>query len=138
MHHDFVARVVYFAQRRRYAQPHAVRQINLNFLKFRIRLKLRALRLVFVVQHAVVPVHYVNVAVIVNRHAAQFLNYEIKIDVHADHAEEFAVQKHRRHVGNDVKFRHGVDVGLNPNRTAVAHWNVKPANVLRVVRRIRR
>ena len=127
-----------FAQRHRYAQPHAVCQIQFDLLKLGIGLKLRALRQVFVVEHDVIPIHDVDVAVIVNRHAPQLLNDEVEIDLYADDAEEMSFEKHRRHIRNDVRFRGGIDVRLNPRRAFALQRNVIPTDILSLVGRIKR
>ena len=96
-------------------------------------MKERALRLVSVVKDNVVSIHDVNVAVIVNRHAAQFLYDKVEVNVHADDADEFVIDEKRRDIRDDVKIRNGVDVGFNPSRALAFLRNVVPADILHVV-----
>ena len=135
MDHDPIALIVYSLQRDRDAQPHAVRQVQFDLLELGIGLEDGALRLILMVEHDVVPIHDVNVAVIVDRHAPQLVDYEVEIDLDADHAGEFLIDIDRRHVRDHIRICCRIDVRLDPRRAFTLKRNIIPADVLIVVGR---
>ena len=103
-----------------------------------IGLKLHALRQFSVIEHLIIAIQQINITVIVNGHAAQFLNNEVEINVHADNADKFSVDEKRRNVRNDIVFRHRVNIRLNPRRAFAFERNIIPADIFPIDGRIRR
>ena len=90
------------------------------------------------IQHYVVAVHQVDVAVIVNRHATQLLYDKVEVNIHADDADELPLDEERRDIGYDVEICYGVDVRFNPSRGVALLRDVIPADIRHVFGSIKR